>query len=360
AINLDGGGSTTMWLRGKGIINHPSDNKKFDHEGARAIRTAVIVTLNESTQTGNISSNIQWRAQRSPANPLIVPNMPGLTGRAGQNINGPSVIRVPGWIQNPLGRYYMYFSHHRDSYIRLAYADSPEGPWKIHAPGTLRLEETSARDHIASPDVHIDEARKEIRMYFHGVHPTDSKQVTWVATSKDGLQFDASPEILGWFYFRVFEHDGWHYAIAKKGNEAGILYRSRDGLTGFEEGPDIIRNMRHVAVYKRGNTLDVFYSRIGDAPESILHSTMSLEGDWKTWTSSEPTLVLAPDEPYEGSDLPISPSTQGQARHPVRQLRDPAFFEEQGRYYLYYSIAGEQGIAVAELTKIPRSSNPTE
>lgn len=25
AINLDGGGSTTMWLKGKGVVNHPSD-----------------------------------------------------------------------------------------------------------------------------------------------------------------------------------------------------------------------------------------------------------------------------------------------------------------------------------------------
>ena len=25
AINLDGGGSTTLWLKGKGIVNFPSD-----------------------------------------------------------------------------------------------------------------------------------------------------------------------------------------------------------------------------------------------------------------------------------------------------------------------------------------------
>ncbi|MBA4149599.1 MAG: phosphodiester glycosidase family protein [Verrucomicrobia bacterium] len=43
AINLDGGGSTTVWLKGQGIVNHPSDNKKFDKEGARLVRTAVIV-----------------------------------------------------------------------------------------------------------------------------------------------------------------------------------------------------------------------------------------------------------------------------------------------------------------------------
>ena len=34
AINLDGGGSTTLWVKGfeeGGVINHPSDNKKMEH-----------------------------------------------------------------------------------------------------------------------------------------------------------------------------------------------------------------------------------------------------------------------------------------------------------------------------------------
>jgi len=46
AVNLDGGGSTTMWIRGKpyeGIVNMPSDNKKFDHEGARSVSNIIVV-----------------------------------------------------------------------------------------------------------------------------------------------------------------------------------------------------------------------------------------------------------------------------------------------------------------------------
>jgi hypothetical protein len=41
----------------------------------------------------------------------------------GDNINGPAAIRVPEWIENPLGNYYLYFAHHQGTYIRLAYAD---------------------------------------------------------------------------------------------------------------------------------------------------------------------------------------------------------------------------------------------
>ncbi|MBX2873122.1 MAG: phosphodiester glycosidase family protein [Saprospiraceae bacterium] len=43
AINLDGGGSTTMWVVGQGVVNHPSDNKKFDTAGERRVANAILV-----------------------------------------------------------------------------------------------------------------------------------------------------------------------------------------------------------------------------------------------------------------------------------------------------------------------------
>lgn len=43
AINLDGGGSATLWTEKTGVINHPSDNKKFDHEGERVIPNLIVV-----------------------------------------------------------------------------------------------------------------------------------------------------------------------------------------------------------------------------------------------------------------------------------------------------------------------------
>ena len=45
AVNLDGGGSTTMWISGKpfdGVVNIPCDNKKFDHTGERAVSNILI------------------------------------------------------------------------------------------------------------------------------------------------------------------------------------------------------------------------------------------------------------------------------------------------------------------------------
>ena len=46
AINLDGGGSTTLWLSGvseNGIVNYPCDNKRYDHEGERRVANFLYV-----------------------------------------------------------------------------------------------------------------------------------------------------------------------------------------------------------------------------------------------------------------------------------------------------------------------------
>jgi exopolysaccharide biosynthesis protein len=43
AINLDGGGSSSMWTLEEGTVSYPCRNKKFDHEGERRVSSCVIV-----------------------------------------------------------------------------------------------------------------------------------------------------------------------------------------------------------------------------------------------------------------------------------------------------------------------------
>lgn len=43
AINLDGGGSASLWTEKTGVINHPSDNRKFDHDGERKVPNLILV-----------------------------------------------------------------------------------------------------------------------------------------------------------------------------------------------------------------------------------------------------------------------------------------------------------------------------
>ena len=319
------------------------------------------------------------RVERLLDAPIIGPD---LHPSIGVNIQGPSLIRVPEWVDDPLGAFYLYFADHKGHYIRLAYADDPLGPWRIHPPGSLQIADShfltepppvSAEElarlsaaraasgarishdvlteattpHIASPDVHVDDINRRIVMYFHGLDGV-SRQASRVATSTDGIRFMARPEVLGRTYMRAFRHDGFTYIMSMPGQ----FYRSRDPLGGFEEGPRLFnRNMRHAALLPRGDTLLVFWTEVGQVPERILLSTIDISGDWTTWSQTPGVEVLRPGHDWEGADAPLEPSVRSTAYGHVNQLRDPAIFEDtvSGRTFLLYAVAGESGIAIAEV-----------
>ena len=284
---------------------------------------------------------------RSENNLMIYPEMDGLEGRLGENINGPSVIKVPDWIKNPLGKYYMYFAHHHGKFIRLAYANYPDGPWTIYKPGVLHINKTAAVGHIASPDIIIDKETETIRMYFHGYNQNKEGQKTFFSTSKDGMNFTAFDTILGPSYFRVFKYKLDYYALVK-----GTFYRSIDGVQPFEKGALILPKARHTAVRLSEDKLTVFYSQKGDAPERILSCEVNLaEGAWKSWKANGVKEVLKPEMDYEGVNLPIEKSVKGFSRKPLHELRDPAILIDNEDVYLYYSVSGEFGIGVAKLMK---------
>ena len=318
-------------------------------------------------------------AARFPENPLITVNS---ATSLGDNVNGPSIIRVPRWVQHPLGKYYLYFAHHKGTFIRMAYADSLHGPWKIYEPGVLQVRDTAFYQppngqssstlytHVASPDVFVDDAHKRLVLYVHGMWtegkpwPADPAQATkWLrdngyaqytqtAVSTDGLHFEARPGIvLKTSYLRAFQWDGAYFGMAR----LGVLAKASDPLQPFEPGPNpfdggpYAGRVRHVAPLVRGNTLFVFFSAIGDAPEKIMLSTIPLSADWKTWKASVPVEVLLPRERYECANLPVVTSKIGESDGPEHALRDPALFEENGKIVLFYSVCGEQGIGAAEI-----------
>jgi len=55
-------------------------------------------------------------------NGLIIP--PLLSKEIGTNVQGPSLIKVPAWIKDPLGKYYLYFADHKGDRIKLAYSNT--------------------------------------------------------------------------------------------------------------------------------------------------------------------------------------------------------------------------------------------
>ena len=343
--------------------------------------TGATVGFGGAPALGRASAADLVKATRFTQNPLITLRS---SRSLGDNIDGPTVIRVPPWVRQPLGRYYMYFAHHMGQFIRLAYADSITGPWKIYEPGVLPVAGTAFfrpqpdppenlenfYTHVASPEILIDAPRQRLVMWFHGWYTDGTRwpigepaarewarqngygQFTQVAESSDGIHFDVRPAISRTSYLRVFAHDDYYYGMAR----LGLLLRSKDPLASFETGPNPFQGgpyanrVRHVASARRGSTMYVFFTGIGDAPERVMMSTMDLTGDWKGWKTAAPVELLRPEAPYECATLPNGPSEAGDVKGPVQQLRDPGVFEESGRTFLFYSICGEQGIAGAELT----------
>lgn len=326
-------------------------------------------------------ASLEVRTTRLGQNPLVtVDTSPSLGG----NVNGPTVIRVPEWVDRPLGRYYMYFANHMGEFIRLAYADSLAGPWRVHEPGVLHVRDTAFYrpqpdpketladfyTHVASPEILVDPARKRLVMWVHGWSTNGERwpndpvkarawatqagygQFTQAAESTDGIHFETRPPITKLSYLRVFQHGGYFWGVSRLGQ----LSRSKDPLASFEVGPNPFRDgpyanrVRHVALVVRGSRLHVFFTAIGDAPERVLMSTIELTADWTTWHASPPIEVLQPETGYECAEMAVTPSEAGDVGVPVRQIRDPFVFEEEGQATLFYSTCGEQGIAAAAIT----------
>lgn len=316
------------------------------------------------------------------------------------NINGPSLIKVPEWVENPLGKYYLYFAHHKGSYIRMAYADSLDGQWTMydgkilplkdsglqteHGPktdfSTLRkycswsesialievgkaAEESfekrsgnnskssaSTTPHLASPEVIINNKTKQLHLYYHGV-VEGSLQKSKVAISKDGIHFEAQPEIIALPYLRVFKYRDEYYGLAMP----GFLYKSKNGLTDWEVRKRWLfeTNTRHFGLHLNENELYIFYSKVGDAPEQILYTKMDMSSEnWNDWKVEPSQELLKPELEWEGGNLAIEPSMRGEIADPVNQLRDPDIFkDEDGSLYLLYTGGGEQAIGLAKLVQ---------
>lgn len=315
---------------------------------------AAWAWLTASTGTWAIAGELPLpmiRAERCPGNPLVSPET---APDVGANINGPSPIRTPDWLPNRLGRYYLYFASHRGRSIGLAYADTPCGPWTVQPGGTLQLHQAQGFvDHIASPDAHVDEERRQIRLYVHGRKAGGrGVQRTGLAVSSDGQSFRMLEQDLGSAYFRVFAWgDGW-LALAKQAGAGGRLYQAPSPHGPFTPRANLLPAMRHGAVLPWRDRLLVFHSRIGDAPERIVVASLQLDPDGGNPRLSAHQDVLTPSTAAEGVDLPVERSRSG-ATQRARQLRDPAVLLDGDRTYLFYALAGESGIGAAALTISP-------
>ena len=270
------------------------------------------------------------------------------------NINGPSVIRVRDWIPaservNPDANYYMYFAHHVGRDIRLAWSDSLTGDWNLfnaggNTPdrawgvngnntgtetprsgvlslsngntGNNRVESNggnnliAANGHIASPDVHVDHVNQRIAVYYHAPYTEIAGQNTFVATSRYGLNFNATHQggesgvdggnnsfgvrsvVPGGGYIRTFEVGGQTFAFSNlnelwkapatndagqsntiaNADSAGGLWNPTAGFDAVEENwwdsPGL------TATDQSRNPLRDFYAELGEGATDVRHTAV--------------------------------------------------------------------------------------
>jgi hypothetical protein len=356
---------------------------------------------------------VEFSLQRFTDGPIVdislSERLTSLAEREGYiNINGPSIIAVPEWVENPLGKYYLYFSHHRGDSIRLAYADQIEGPWEIYEPGALSLSASGfpsdsipsltlqqgieelwdsssiylfrdtllaiyqslssdqplrrarglkpaqpLKAHIASPEVVVDNDNKQLLMFFHGQRDSLS-QVSGIALSTDGLNYKAMDKKIAGVYLRSFEYQQDFYFLATP----GVLYRS-DSLLGDympRRKSLFATDIRHSAVSLEGDKLTIVFSRAGDTPERLLLSTVDLsKEDWNDWAPTQAVEILRAEKNWEGADLPALKSLRGETTVRSNDLRDPDLFvDTDGQQYLLYVAGGEQGIGIVRFAADPQ------
>jgi hypothetical protein len=109
-------------------------------------------------------------------------------------------------------------------------------------------------------------------------------------------------------------------------------------------------------LHEDGHTLEVWYTARGDSPERIFRTTMDLsKGDWQNWKTTichKENIhqeMLRPKLTWEGVDLPVKGSSNGQTSF-SHALRDPYLFRDiDGSVYLLYVGGGESAIGIAKV-----------
>jgi len=302
------------------------------------------------------------------------------------NVNGPMPIMVRDWMKheawNSVSTLVFVSSHNkRRTNIQVVgmSRNTSEGPtWKnLNVTLQLNAKQTPCKT-LHSPSIFVDDEKQQLLMYIHGhgcqkatANQPAGLQPTVLFASNDGVSWDyvrnneEEPYLLqDSFYLSVpvySKHDGYFYAMAKtQENKVGsaVLYRSKSITGPFEKGPIVARGIRHVDLYLDSNTLYVFFTLIGDMPERVLLGSIDISNSeqWMHWNLLPGPTLLQPEYFYEHGNAKLQPSESGAAKETMRELRDPRFLpdnEKKGDVlsgYLFYTVQGEQGIALARLT----------
>jgi hypothetical protein len=93
ALNLDGGGSSAMWVRGKphdGIVSNPCDDGKYDPAGERRVANAVVVLARDVIELRDPGARVTARIEFEGEYEILARWKEGAGGRARVTAGGKS------------------------------------------------------------------------------------------------------------------------------------------------------------------------------------------------------------------------------------------------------------------------------
>ncbi|HEX6812784.1 MAG TPA: phosphodiester glycosidase family protein [Planctomycetota bacterium] len=100
ALNLDGGGSTTLWCQGApghGVLNHPCDDKRFDAAGERKVANAVLVFAEPLSEPAVGDAEIEVRTALD-----FTLSRETLQAQLKRRVRGFQPDELDGWLQQGL------------------------------------------------------------------------------------------------------------------------------------------------------------------------------------------------------------------------------------------------------------------
>mmetsp|Transcript_63699 Transcript_63699/g.74621 ORF Transcript_63699/g.74621 Transcript_63699/m.74621 type:complete len:707 (-) Transcript_63699:84-2204(-) len=316
------------------------------------------------------------------------------------NINSPMPIRGRSWITNNHDAFQgyeilLYYSSRNTQSMGVLGMES-KSRWKrldvnlnfgVHPCQSLH-----------SPSIFVNDEERKLYMYVHGYGCRFSKKIsqpTLLFESDDGVNWnfqpkhsahltdtDPSPYLFNELFYLsvpvILEEYGqrFYYAIAKTQEnsvERTVLVRSASLIGPFEIGPVLGRGLRHVDLYvpplstssnqthqTPNGMIYVFFTLVGDSPERILLGTIdtSWTTKWKLWKLMPGPRILQPEYAFEHGNAVVAPSAPGVEKGKTHQLRDPRFLPNEINHdihgvlagKLFYSVQGEQGLAMARLS----------
>jgi hypothetical protein len=181
-------------------------------------------------------------------------------------------------------------------------------------------------------------------------------QVSVLVESPDGRTFSQDASYAGsiwatFAYARILTIDGTFVRI----NPGKHQVSRSDSILGPFSTPvyyslPINREHRHASITLDGSTIIMYYTRVRDAPERIYRATIDASQPWGQWALTNEECVRRPELSWEGAQFPVEFSKDGPANS-VNQLRDPFIYDDGANRALFYSYAGESGIAMVTFTE---------